>query len=274
MKNSMNSKSKIALFLSASLASSALMLQPAMAAMPNTHIFNNAVELSDEVLAGMRGRFVSSGTILYFGVDMVTQWLTADGSLQSSAINLSVDKEYRPTITFVTQTTPSSSGATAATATGAGNVTISGGLDNVSGIAQSIQIGGDSNTIRNGITMDITLNASESNSKAGVPAGTPLTSAGTTVIPGEGSSTTFTLSDNNLAVMVDVEGQGQVLQQLKGSGSAGFLQSAQIGGDMNMILNTIAINAGLTGGSGGGGSTPGIQGSLRSLQGISTAGIF
>lgn len=270
MKHSIYPNSKITLFLSVSLASSAFMLQPAMAAMPDTHIFNHKVEISDEVLAGMRGRFVSPGAILYFGVEMVTQWQTADGSLQTAGITLSVDAQYRPTITFVTQKTAPSSGAVLQASSSNGNVTISGGLGTVSGIAQSIQIGGDSNTIRNDLNMDITLNASASS--ASVSQDTALFSAGTTVIPGDGSTTTFTLSGNSMTMMVDVEGQGQVLQQLQGSGNAGFLQSAQIGGDMNLIHNTITINAGLSGA--GGISAPGIQGSLGSLRGISAANMF
>lgn len=274
MKHSIYSTSKITLLLTVSLASSAFMLQPASAAMLDTHIFNHKVEISDEVLAGMRGRFVSAGAILYFGVEMVTQWLTADGSMQSSGINLSVDAQYRPTITFVTQTTAASSEAAPQAASNSGNVVISGGLGNVSGIAQSIQIGGDSNTIRNGLTMNITLNASGASAKPPASLGTALNSAGSTMIPGDGSTTTFTLSGNSLTMMVDVEGQGQVLQQLQGSGNAGFLQSAQIGGDLNMIHNAITIDAGLQGG-GGGASAPGFQGgSLGSLRGISPVGMF
>jgi len=266
--------SGITKLLSVSLAGSAFMLQPAMATMPDTHIFNHAAELSDEALAGMRGRYVAPGEILYFGVDMVTQWQTSDGRTLNSGVNLSVDKQFHPTITIVTQNSASSSGAASPLSGGHGNVTISGGLGNVSGVAQSIQIGGDGNAIRNDLNMNIKLNASDMNTNGAASQGIGLNGAGSKTIDDNGSTTTVTLSGNTLSMTVDVAGQGQVLQQIRGgaNGNAGFLQSARIGGDLNQIRNVININAGLSGASGM--SAPGLQGALETLRGIRAAGAF
>lgn len=265
--------SSIAKLLSVSLAGSSLMLQPAMANMPDTHIFNQAPEIPDEILAEMRGRYAGPGEVLYFGVDMVTQWQTSDGRLLSSGVNLSVDKQFVPTITIVTTST-APSGAAPQSSSGQGNVTISGGLGNVSGIAQSIQIGGDGNAIRNDLNMNIKLNASDENAQVSAPNGITLNGAGTTAIEGNGSTTTVTLSGNSLSMAVDVAGQGQVLQQLRGgaNGNKGFLQSTRIGGDLNQIHNVININASMSGASGI--SAPGIQSALETLRGIRTAGAF
>lgn len=265
--------STIAKLLSVSLTGSALMLQPAMATMPDTHIFSHAVEIPDEDLAGMRGRYAGPGEILYFGVDIVTQWQTPDGRMFNSSVNLSVDKQYRPTITIVTQNAPGNGAASQASA-GHGNVTISGGLGNVSGVAQSIQIGGDGNAVRNDLNMNIKLNASDVSANTDASKGIVLNGAGTTAIDANGGKTTVTLSGNNLSMTVDVAGQGQVLQQLRGgaNGNSGFLQSARVGGDMNQIHNVININAGLSGASGM--SAPGLQSALETLRGIRAGGAF
>lgn len=266
--------SSIAKLLTVSLAGSAFMLQPAMATMPDTHIFNHATEIPDEALAGMRGRYAGPGGMVYFGIDMNTQWQTADGRLFNANVTLSVDKHFLPTITVVTHSATSSSGAVAAASPGHGNVTISGGLGNVSGVAQSIQIGGDGNAISNDLNMNIKLNASDAGANSGASNGIALNTPGTTAISDNGATTTVTLSGNSLSMAVDVAGQGQVLQQLRGSanGNAGFLQSTRVGGDMNQIHNVININAGLSGASGM--SASGLQSSLDTLRGIRAAGAF
>ena len=269
--------SNIAKLLSISLSGSALMLQPAMANIPDTHIFNQAPEIPDEMLADMRGRYAGPGEFLYFGVDMVTQWQTADGRLLNSGVSLSVDRQFVPTITIVTESTASGSGGASQATAGNGNVTISGGLGNVSGVAQSIQIGGDGNAIRNDINMNIKLNANGEIAQSGASNGNgiALNGAGTTAVEANGSTTTVTLSGNNLSMAVDVAGQGQVLQQLRGgtNGNAGFLQSTRIGGDLNQIHNVININASMSGASGTS-SAPGVQAALETLRGIRSAGAF
>lgn len=274
MNHTSLSNSKIVKLFSVSMAGSALILQPAMAAMPDTHIFKHAAEVSDEALAGMRGRYAGPAGIIYFGVDMVTQWQTQNGRVLQSGVNLSVDKQFRPTITIVSQTTTPGTGTVSQPSAGQGNVTISGGLGNVSGVAQSIQIGGDGNAIRNDLDMNIKLNPSDAGANAAAVQGIALNGAGTTKISENGATTTFTLSSNNLSMAVDVDGKNQVLQQLRGgtNANAGFMQSTQVGSDMNQIHNTITINAGLRAASGI--STPALQSSLQTLRGIRAVGAY
>lgn len=256
------------------MAGSALILQSAMAAMPDTHIFNHATEVSDEALAGMRGRYAGPAGIIYFGVDMVTQWQMQDGRMLQSGVKMSVDKQFRPTITVVSQTTAPSTQTVSQPSTGQGNVTISGGLGNVSGVAQSIQIGGDGNAIRNDLNMNIRMNASDAEANTSAAQGLALNNAGTTKISENGATTTFTLSSNNLSMAINVDGKNQVLQQLRGgaTANAGFMQSAQIVSDLNQIHNTITINAGLSAATGISGSA--LQSSLQTMRGIRAMGAF
>ena len=245
--------------IAATLAGSLLMLQPAMASLPDMHIFSNAEEISDEELSGMRGRYVDwnvdSGQVMYFGVEMYTRWQATDTMANNARTNLMVTPDgtgYRATITFTTWEDPSNSPAPTP---GGGTISISGGIGNVSGVGQSIHIGGNGNAIRNDVNMNVDLNAAE-----GPPAG------GESL--GQGShhygSTTVTVGGNSLSMAVNLGGQSQVLQQIKGG--QGFLQSAHIGGDLNRVHNVITVNAGLNGASGL--QAHGLQSSMQMLRGL------
>lgn len=253
--------SKITKAIAFTLAGSIVMLQPVSASLPDTSIFNDANEISDEELSGMRGRYVGTGEILYFGVEMYTQWTTKDGTVQNTpGVNLTMNQNFQPTVTIVTQNQPQNGGGNNLPVNGQGNVSINGGLDNVSGVGQSIQIGGDGNSIRN----DFNINIERNGSGSPAPNGIVLNGAGVTTV----GSTTVTLSGNSLSMNVNVPGQGQVLQQLKGG--SGFLQSAKIGGDVNRIHNTININAGLR--SAMGLPSAGMRNAMNSLRGIRAFG--
>lgn len=258
--------SNITKAIAVTLAGSIVMMQPVSASLPDTHIFNDADEISDAELSSMRGRYVGTGQILYFGVEMYTKWQTQDGRTLNSGMNLAVDSNFRPTITIVTQTTAATSQNTA----GQNSVSINGSIANVSGVAQSIRIGGDGNTIRNDFNMNIDLHATNSPTASTAASGVPLNGAGSATLSGDNTTTTITLSGNSLSMNVNVPGQGQVLQQLKGG--SGFLQSAQIGGDLNSIHNTITINAGMR--SAMGLSSAGMQSALNSLRGIRMSGSY
>lgn len=255
--------SNIARAVASALAGSIFMLQPATASLPDTHIFNDADEISDAELSGIRGRYVGPGEILYFGVEMYTQWQTKDGTIQNTpGVNLSINQNFQPTVTIVTQNSSQNGNGNSQALAGQGNVSINGGLGNVSGVGQSIQIGGDGNSIKNDFSINIERNASGN----GAPNGIALNGPGTTVV----GSTTVTLSGNSLSMSVNVPGQGQVLQQLKGG--SGFLQSAQVGGDMNRIHNVINVNAGL--GAPMGLSNTGLRSAMDALRGLRMAGSY
>lgn len=79
--------SRMARAIATTLAGSMFILQPATASLPDRHIFNDADEISDADLAGMRGRYVGTGEILYFGVAMYTQWQTQDGRTLNAGLS-------------------------------------------------------------------------------------------------------------------------------------------------------------------------------------------
>lgn len=226
-------------------------------------------EASDAELAGMRGRYAPGGNqIVYFGVEMATRWQTADGRSVDARVNLSVDSNLKPTITIVNL---DQTGDAAAAQSGANSVAISsGGVDGVHGVAQSIQIGGDGNAVRNDVGMNVTV-SSGGDASAGGGNGMQLQTAGSqTISNSNGSITTVSLDKDGLKLAVDVPGQGQVLQQLRTG--KGVFQGAMVGGDMNRIHNAININATLRSAAGLNGQN--MQAALDSLKGVRQTGMF
>jgi len=227
--------------------------------------YNDMEEISDGDLANMRGKFIGNNQVLYFGIDLVSQWQTPGGNLVTASATLNIDfsddpntpkVEYVPTISIVVKdAAPAQTGNTNTVAGGAG-------LTNVSGASQVIQVAGQSNSIQNGMTIKVDYTTAGQggsiNSAAQGQAGSISDTAA------DGTLATVTLSNNSLGVNITSPGQGEVLQQIR---NQGLFQSARIGGDYNQIHNSMRMSVGMNSavsGSNIAGASAAIE-SLRSL---------
>ncbi|MDO9052014.1 MAG: hypothetical protein Q7U70_11060 [Methylotenera sp.] len=233
---------------------------------PNIDVFNNIQEVSDGDLGHMRGKFASNNQVMYFGIEMVSQWQTPTGNLVTAGANLNIDFQVNgstPTVQYVPTVTIVSQGQDAASAQNGSTNSVSGGagLANVSGVSQSIQVAGQSNSINNGIDMQVNISSS---AQAGGLVSSALQGHAGSVSANadDGTVATVTLSHNSIGVSVVVPGQGQVLQQIR---NQGMFQSARIGGDLNQIHNNITMHIGLNSASGAGSA-----GAFAALQGLKT----
>jgi len=237
---------------------------------PDIDVFNNMQEVSDSDLHQMRGKFASDNQVLYFGIEMVSQWQTPTGNLVTASANLNIDfsdngntptVQYLPTVTIVQQ------GQAIAPSGNTNGVTGGAGLANVSGVSQSIQVAGQSNSIHNGIDMQVDLT---SPAQGGYISNAIQGQAGSVSATGDdGTVATVTLANNSIGVDVVVPGQGQVLQQIR---NQGMFQSARIGGDMNQIHNAITMHIGLNANAGTGMSSA--FAAFNSMKGIPQTGMF
>lgn len=218
-------------------------------------------ELSDSQMASIRGKYAGYGQILYFGVEMLSQWQTQDGHTYQAGINLSVDTAtLQPTITLINNASAGPAPSLPAPAT---TTRIDGsGLQNVTGVAQGIQIGGDGNTVHN----DIAMNVGATGAAKGAAAGQLAAAPGQTVISSPGATTTFQVAPGGLTVALNVAGQGQLSQSLRSG--YGLQQFVQVTGDQNQIHNSLRISASMPGGF----SQPGrlSQSVLDTLKGLQT----
>lgn len=232
-------------------------------------VFGNLQEVSDGELGEMRGKFASNNAIVYFGVDISSGWQTANGSLATASANLSIDLSdastpkvhYVPTITIVEgQVVPANQQL-------AGNVSGGAGLQDVSGVSQSIQVAGFNNKINNDIAMQVRM---FSTMQGGSIADSAQTHAGTvSKTASDGTVVTVALTQNSIALNMNVPGQGQVMQELR---NQGILQAVRIGGDLNHIHNQITMQVGLSTVSGL--NSSGINAAFQSLKLMPQPGVF
>ena len=202
-------------------------------------VFAQAEELSDNFLGNMRGKFVSSGNIMYFGVEMSTQWRTSVGETITATANLDVNlSNNEPQVTFTPNITTEQDN-TLQTATINGTSEVGGALDGVSGVVQNIQVAGTSNGIANSIGMNVQrLSGPSINQPTGVTSDKSMS-----VQTVSGSTATVSMANNALGVSVVVPNQGQTTQQIRSLAMGGgqVMQSVQLGGDQNQIRNMINL---------------------------------
>jgi hypothetical protein len=240
--------------------------------LPNIEVFRNMEEVSDSDLGHMRGKFASSNQVMYFGIEMVSQWLTPTGDLVTAGANLNIDfranestpiVQYVPTATIVYQ-----NHGTSTQNMGTNSVSGGAGLANVSGVSQSIQVSGQSNSIKNGIDMNVDL-TSATNAGGVISSAVQGQLGSVTAIGNDGVLATVTLSKNTIGVGIIVPGQGQVEQQLR---DQGMFQSARIGGDLNNIHNNITMSIGLNNDQGI--SSGNAHAALEGLRALPLNGMF
>ena len=197
-------------------------------------------EISDQVLSGVRGRFLAPGRIVRFGVEMVSTWQTRNGSAYQAGATLDVALDGKAQVRFVPALTVTEPAAIAAASPAQTNVARGGaGLSSVSGVAQVIQVAGDGNQITNSATVTVTSTN---------PTGSALPSA-----PGPNQVSTVTsggarlsagISAQGMSVSIDIPAAGQALQQIKTSGAAtgtGILQMAHSTADLQRVQNRMNV---------------------------------
>jgi len=210
---------------------------------PDLEVFNGMQEVSDNDLGHMRGKFASNNQVLYFGVEMISQWETSTGSVITAGANLNIDfrsntpsVHYAPTVSIE----QSQNTITTQQTDGSNNVSGGAGLTNISGVSQTIQVAGASNSIHNGIDMQVELTSSNQGGSVANAVGGQAGLVSATA--SDGTVATVTLSHNSIGVNVMVPGQGQILQEIR---NQGMFQAARIGGDLNQIHNAITMHIGL-----------------------------
>lgn len=206
-----------------------------------------AVEVPDEMLGSLRGRFLDGGKIVRFGVEMVSSWQQQTGETLRAALKLDVGlaNPARPTVSL-TPTLAVDKPAVAVMAP-ASTGTVSGeAAHNVSGISQSIQLAGDGNRVVNDATLTIATAATE----AVTPLPTPPPGGADTrteLRTDSGAVLTTTADKGKLTVAIRTP-SGQSIQQIRDAAAgrgAGALQMVQVAGDGQQIHNTLNMMVGL-----------------------------
>jgi hypothetical protein len=243
----------------------------ANAALPSDMtVFSQAQELPDEALSHMRGKFVAQGKIMSFGIEMVTQWQSSIGEVIRATGDLRIDLSGQPNVSFIPSITVQQNGSSGSIPTTQGTSIAggAGGLENVTGVVQNIQVAGRFNGIENNIVLNVRRGATTSQPFA--PQGQSTISVQTP----NGSSATVSMADNGIGISVVIPDQGQAIQQIRSVAQGGgqVLQSVQLGGDLNNIQNMININVNMN--TVAANTNSRLTDVLTNLRGLSQAGLF
>ena len=192
--------------------------------------------VADATLETMRGRYLTgTGQILYFGIEMLSTWRSADGRLLSGSALLGFDfskgtpqVSFTPTVSIVV----GSGGSALADTTG--RSVDSSGLANVGGIVQGIQIAGDGNSAGNSTELHVTTR---------MPDAGDTTLAGNAALQAGDASAQVTLAPDGVAMTLGIAGQGTLRQVIHGDaqGGGGVLQSIALLGDGHSVGNQLRI---------------------------------
>ncbi|MCG8357063.1 MAG: hypothetical protein MI920_15985 [Kiloniellales bacterium] len=231
----------------------------AQAFMPDMSVVRNAEIVPDEELADMRGRFVQGGDVTYFGLQMITAWQTADGTIINTGVEWGMDvanSAANPTVSFFHLSTEEPNtvnvgqeqlGLSGPEPLPLAPTAGAGGLETATGVVQSIQAAGDLNDIGNDLAIAIVDSgavATLANPQASLGAPTEITETTTQQLSSTVRATAF-IEDNAIGMVVDVQGGGRVLQELRGDlGRAA--QHVNVTSNLNVIRNAFQINFGVS----------------------------
>lgn len=197
-------------------------------------------EIPDSELNLMRGRYtVGDNAVAWFGVSMISTWQTASGQTLESTLALGMDfsRGDQPQVSFTPTVSITAANAPLPAVTdGVGRSVDGAGLDNVAGMAQSVQVAGDHNRASN-LTH---LNVRDGHAPP-VPSGatSALLASGTVATRVGDAVARATFSGGAAGVLLQIEGQGAVQQWIR-NGSLG--QTIQLTSDHQQVSNRLQID--------------------------------
>lgn len=194
------------------------------------------IEVKDQELSQLRGRYVMPGRIISFGVVMSSTWQNANGDRLGATAAMQVQQSsFKPQ--FYVSTT-SEAGTGTSTAQGYGSVTGGAGLGTGQGVVQVTRAAGDNNSALN----DVQINVKEASQapQMTAPQGQALVSGGT--ISASNGAGTLSVSSTANGIQMGIQannGQGSSMQRLA---DGGLMQAATLLGGSNAVSNLTQLN--------------------------------
>ncbi|MCK9813717.1 hypothetical protein M1B35_06050 [Pseudomonas sp. MAFF 302046] len=233
-----------------------------VAALP-AHAGFNPIEIQDDELSQLRGRYVMPGRIISFGIVMSSTWRNASGDVIGASTSLQVQQSTVKPQFYVTTFSQTGNGSTPTT--GTGNVVGGAGLGTTQGITQTVRAAGDGNSAYN----DIAINVTEGNHAPaqGPQVGQVLLNGGT--VTGTSAAGSVAVSAVNGGIQMAIlanNNQGHTLQQVA---QGNLMQNTSLLGNSNMVNNITQLNVVL---GNNGPSTGALDCNLTSLKGLRNLG--
>ncbi|KPG95816.1 hypothetical protein AEQ67_17805 [Pseudomonas sp. RIT-PI-q] len=233
------------------------------------------IELKDQELANLRGRFVMPGRIISFGVVMTSTWQNAKGDVIGATSSMQIQQStakpqfYVSMINEKGNDSSRSQGTNTNTSTGTGTVTGGSGLNSTEGVTQVVRAAGDNNTAYNNVDINVTKasQAPATPAPATQQQGQAL-AAGSTLV-GSNDAGSLSISSTGTGVQLNIianNNQGSTLQRLA---QGGLMQNTTLLGGSNQVRNLTSLNVVLRDSAP---TTGSLNGNLDQLRGLRTIG--
>ena len=220
------------------------------------------IELTDQQLATLRGRFVMPGRIISFGIAMTSTWQNANGEVIGATSSMQIQQSTIQPQFYVSKIDEKGTGTSRSQGTG---IVIGGsGLNSTEGVTQVTRAAGDYNTAYNNVYINVTkANQAPATQQQGqaLAAGSTLTGAN-----GAGSMSGSSAGSGIQLKILAINNAGSTVQRLA---QGGLLQNTTLLGTGNQVRNITSLNVVLrdtvpTAGS--------LSGNLDQLRGLRTSG--
>jgi hypothetical protein len=235
------------------------------------------IELKDQELATLRGRYVMPGRIVSFGVVMTSTWQNAKGDVIGATSSMKIQQSTIKPQFYVSMInekgTDSARSQGTGASTGTGTVTGGSGLNTTEGVTQVVRAAGDNNTAYNNVDINVSKASQETvtqptqQPQQAQQQGQALT-AGSTLVGNNGAGS-LSISSTGTGVQLNIvanNNQGSTVQRLA---QGGLMQNTTLLGSSNQVRNLTSFNVVLRDNVPTAGS---VSGNLDQLKGLRTIG--
>jgi len=232
------------------------------ASLPTQAQMFKPIELNDQELSILRGRYVMPGRIVSFGIVMTSTWQNANGEVIGATSSMQIQQSTLQPQFYVSMIDEKGNGS--ASSQGTGTVTGGNGLNSTEGVTQVVRAAGDHNTAYNNVDINVTKgNQAPTTQQQGQALG-----AGQTLVGANGAGS-LSVSSTGTGVQLNIvanNNQGSTVQRLA---QGGLMQNATLLGGGNQVRNFTSLNVVLRDNVA---TTGSLNGNLDQLKGLRTQG--
>ncbi|CAK9889140.1 MULTISPECIES: hypothetical protein [Pseudomonas] len=222
------------------------------------------IELKDQELANLRGRYVMPGRIISFGIVMTSTWQNANGEVIGATSSMHIQQSTIKPQFYVSMIDEKGYGSARSQSAGTGTITGGSGLNSTEGVTQVVRAAGDNNTAYNNVDINVTkANQAPATQQQG-----QALAAGSTLVGANGAGS-LSVSSSGTGVQMNIvanNNQGSTAQRLA---QGGLMQNTTLLGGGNRVSNLTSLNVVLRDNAA---TTGSVNGNLDQLKGLRTLG--
>jgi hypothetical protein len=194
------------------------------------------IEVKDQELEQLRGRYVMPGRIISFGIVMSSTWRNASGELIGATTSMQIQQSTVKPEFYVSTISQTGDGTTPGH--GTGNITGGAGLSTSQGVTQSVRAAGDGNTAYN----NVSINVKEARQAPALsPAQGQRLMSGQTITGSNGAGS-IAVSAKGGGVQMEIQANNNQGSSLQQAAHGGLLQNTRLLGSSNQVNNLTRLN--------------------------------